>query len=80
MPRKLLPYPTIAELNALPQHIRDYIHDIETRGDPQYQLRELHELRLLNEQLVAKIAELKEEIERLQSQLKPTGTSSALPG
>jgi hypothetical protein len=55
-------YPTIAEINALPMHFRDYIHDIETRGDPQYQIRELNELRLQREQLTAKIEELKREL------------------
>lgn len=69
MPRRLpdIPgkrYPTFAEINALPMHFRDYIHDIETR-DPQFLVRELNECRLQREQLIAKIEELKNEIERL---------------
>jgi hypothetical protein len=58
-------YPTIAEINALPMHFRDYIHDIVSR-DPQFLVRELNECRLQREQLIAKIEELKQEIERLK--------------
>jgi hypothetical protein len=46
-------------------HFRDYIHDIVSR-DAQFLVRELNECRLQREQLIAKIEELKREIERLK--------------
>lgn|GEM_PF-4884814 len=38
---KLLSPPTADEINALPQHIRDYIHNLETNADPAGTVREL---------------------------------------
>jgi hypothetical protein len=46
-------------------HFRDYIQDIETRGDPQFQIRELNKCRLQQEQLIAKIDELRRELDAL---------------
>jgi hypothetical protein len=55
-------------------HFGDYIRDIETRGDPQFQIRELNECRLQREQLIAKIEELKQAIERLKTSSKTEGS------
>jgi hypothetical protein len=57
-------------------HFRDYIHDIETRGDPQFQIRELNECRLQREQLIAKIEELKQAIERLKTSSQTEGSEN----
>jgi hypothetical protein len=57
-------------------HFGDYIHDIETRGDPQFQIRELNECRLQREQLIAKIEELKQAIERLKTSSKTEGSEN----
>lgn len=48
----------------MPRVFRDYIHDIATRDDPQFRIRELNECRLQREQSIAKIEELKNEVER----------------
>lgn len=63
MPRKVKRYPTTEELNSLPPHIRDYVHDLHT-VEIQFQLRQLRELELQREQLIAKIALLKGQLER----------------
>jgi hypothetical protein len=57
-------------------HFGDYIHDIETRGDPQFQIRELNECRLQREQLIAKIEELTQAIERLKTSSKTEGSEN----
>jgi cell shape-determining protein MreC len=61
----------------LPRDFRDYIHDIETRGDPQFQIRELNECRLQREQLIKKIEELKEENERLRNERSTSNTKKS---
>lgn len=48
--------PTAANINALPEPLRRYIHDLETRTDPAGEVR--------------RIAELKDQVEALQVQLK----------
>jgi hypothetical protein len=48
--------PTAANINALPQPLRDYIHKLETHWDPAFTLQELGEARDLIAQLQAAIA------------------------
>lgn len=50
--------PSAAEINALPESIRQWIHYLETAVDPAGDLRRLRELEVENAQLRAKLAEL----------------------
>lgn len=52
--------PTANNINALPDSIRKYIHDLETRADPAGDIREIH---LLRQQKAA----LEDELARLRS-------------
>ena len=47
------------EINALPERVRKYIHDLETRCDPAHEVQERWALRELNEGLVRMVGELK---------------------
>lgn len=42
---------TAEEINALPDRVRSYIHDLETRADPAGDVRELFRLREENASL-----------------------------
>jgi hypothetical protein len=50
--------PTPAAINALPEQLRQYIHDLETNADPAGTIRELTIARDTIRQLSARIAEL----------------------
>ncbi len=50
--------PDARHINALPDPVRKYIHDLETRCDPAGDIRELTLLRDQNEALQRKIEEL----------------------
>lgn len=50
--------PTPAHLNALPDPVRRYIHDLETRCDPAGELRELVIARETCQALQRRVAEL----------------------
>lgn len=51
--------PTPANINALPKPVRSYIHDLGTLCDPQYIMQENVLLKDENDQLRAKIKELR---------------------
>lgn len=54
--------PTPDEINELPNHIREYVHQLETHDcDPQGDIRALMELRELTAQLTKKIELLRRE-------------------
>lgn len=53
---------TAAEINRLPARVRQYIHDLETRCDPNGETRQLWILREQNIALQKKIKELKCEL------------------
>ena len=61
--------PSSEEINELPDHIRRWIHDLETRCDPAGTLRQLHHERQMRKQLEAENEELKAEIRRLKKEL-----------
>lgn len=52
--------PTAANVNALPEPIRLYVHDLETRYDPAGDIRTIAVLRETVEALMAEIKELRE--------------------
>jgi len=54
--------PTADNVNALPLHIREYIHDLETNADPAGMVAENTLISDLCRQLDAKIAQLKERL------------------
>lgn len=56
---------TAAEINALPEPVRRYIHDLEARCDPAGEVRELRTTQDENAQLRAKIAQLQEQLRPL---------------
>jgi len=62
--------PTSEEINQLPDHIRDWIHDLETRCDRQGDLRRLRAAKQKAEQAEAALAEVEDDlrdyIERLR--------------
>ena len=60
-----MPTPTSEQINSLPEPLRKYIHDLETRCDPAGEVRQLGLLKDQNEQLQAKVAELLERARRV---------------
>lgn len=52
------PMPTAAEINALPDHLRSYIHDLEVNLDPAGEVRRCRLAEDENRMLRAKLAEL----------------------
>lgn len=68
---------TSKEVNALPKRVKDYIHDLETRCDPNGEVRELWYLREQNRQLVALIIELMEEHHGSDTKVRLVRTSGA---
>lgn len=59
--------PTAEHINALPDPIRRYIHDLETRCDPAGDIRTIAVLRDERDALLAKCQALEAELERLKS-------------
>lgn len=70
------PYPSSEELRELPDHIRSYIHDLETRCDRAGDLRRLDAAQRQVKELEAAINELEAEVDRLREGLL-TVTSEA---
>ena len=54
--------PTLEEINALPDHIRDWIYDLETRCDQQGDLRRLRMAEQKVKELTAVVDTLEEKI------------------
>jgi hypothetical protein len=57
------------QINASPEPLRSYIHDLEAHADPAGTLRQNLERGELIEQLTAKIAELKQKLASQPSNL-----------
>jgi hypothetical protein len=53
--------PDAAHINALPEPVRKFIHDLATRADPAGDVQEIAALRDQYAALIKKIAELKSE-------------------
>lgn len=60
---------TADEINALPEPVRRYIHDLETRCDPAGDLRRLQLLEDENRQLRAALTVLQESLRRANDAL-----------
>lgn len=52
--------PTAANINALPEPLRRFIHDLETRADPAGDVRLIYELRKQVSALEAMVVRLRE--------------------
>jgi len=61
------------EINALPERVRKYIHDLETRCDPAGEVQERWSLREQRDALVVRVRELEEALRAA----KGTGSSPA---
>ena len=61
--------PSSEEINDLPDHIRRWIHDLETRCDSAGTLRQLHHERQMRRELEIENEELKAEIRLLKKEL-----------
>jgi uncharacterized protein YceH (UPF0502 family) len=58
-------YPTVDEINALPDRFRRYIHDLATRTDKTGDLRTIVQLRQDREALQIRVEELEAEVASL---------------
>lgn len=72
-PKEVEGYPTPEEINALPDKVRAYIHDLETRCDKSGDLRRLKLLERLNQELQAALMEARDENEELRERVKELG-------
>lgn len=61
-------YPTPAEINALPEKVRHFIHDLESRCDPAGELQELACLRQNVAALSAALVEARAQLASLTPQ------------
>ena len=59
-------YPTVDEINALPEKFRQYIHDLETRCDKSGDVQTIAILREDCDALARQVEELKAEIQTLR--------------
>ncbi|WP_028970173.1 hypothetical protein [Sphingomonas sp. URHD0057] len=50
------------EINALPKRVRDYIHEIETRADPAFEVQQRWALIEQRDGLVVRVRELEAEL------------------
>jgi hypothetical protein len=57
---------TTEEINALPERVRRYIHDLVTRCDPAGEVQERWSLREQRDGLVARVRELETELSKLR--------------
>jgi hypothetical protein len=71
-PRRVQPKPTAAEINALPEHIRSYIHELEAGGS---QAELVQDNVALRDQL-AQLEVLVQQWRRQQARLDRGGSSS----
>jgi hypothetical protein len=55
-------YPTVDEINALPEKFRQYIHDLETRCDKSGDVQTIALLRMDRDALLKRVEELEAEI------------------
>lgn len=65
------PYPRPEEINDLPEHIRWYIHDLETRCDPAGDLRRLDAEKQKRRELEAENEQLRRALREIQLQADP---------
>jgi hypothetical protein len=61
-------YPTVDEINALPDRFRRYIHDLATRADKTDDLRTIVHLRQDRESLQKRVEELEAEVASIRGQ------------
>lgn len=59
-----------AEINALPERVRKFVHDLETRADPAGDVREAHVQRENATALLKRVEELEAEVERLEERIR----------
>jgi hypothetical protein len=59
-------YPTVDEINALPEKFRQYIHDLETRCDKSGDVQTIALLREDRNALQKRVEELEAEVDRLK--------------
>jgi hypothetical protein len=67
MKRTAAIYPSVDEINALPEKFRQYIHDLETRCDKSGDVQTIALLREDRDALQKRIEELRAEISRLRN-------------
>jgi hypothetical protein len=60
-------YPSVDEINAMPEKFRQYIHDLETRCDKSGDVQTIALLREDRDALQRRVEELEAEIDRLKS-------------
>ena len=60
-------YPTVDEINALPQKFRQYIHDLETRCDKSGDVQTIALLREDRDALQRRVEELEAQIKLMTS-------------
>lgn len=60
-------YPTVDEINALPQKFRQYIHDLETRWDKSGDVQTIALLREDRDALQRRVEELEAQIKLMTS-------------
>jgi hypothetical protein len=60
-------YPTVDEINALPEKVRQYIHDLVTRCDKSGDVQTIALLREDRDALEQRVEELEAEIDRLRT-------------
>jgi hypothetical protein len=60
-------YPSVDEINALPEKFRRYIHDLETRCDKSGDVQTIALLREDREALQKRVEELDAEVSRLRA-------------
>jgi hypothetical protein len=61
---------TPEQFNKLPLYVRDYVHHLETRADPNGDVRKIFFLRDQNAALIKLVGELKRHVRRLEQKTK----------
>lgn len=74
---RLNTHPTSARINALPENVRSYIHDLETRSDPAGNIRRGKLAEDENRALRASIAQLTAELAEAQERERAAQTEAA---
>ena len=72
--------PTAACINALPEPLRRYIHDLETNCDPAGEVAAITLIRDQNKQLQARIEAVEAENDRLKERYCPKAEKSSATG
>jgi hypothetical protein len=64
-------YPSVEEINAMPEKFRQYIHDLETRCDKSGDVQTIALLREDRDALQRRVEELEAEVDRLKGTENP---------